>query len=241
MNRRLLFLAPFICTAQAFSIIKLVPGEYATIQAALTAAVSGDTVQIAAGTFTEKNLTLGGVKSVTIKGAGIGQTIIQAYATSNNTPAASCSVFNLDGAYSSAITITLQDMTIQNGYNSSNGGGIRFTNTGTVAPTLNFTNLKIASNNGLAGGGGGRGLGNQSRTRIGGNGGNGINILTGAVTTGGIGGSGIDDGRGGGGAGVAGNGNSGAIAVGGGIGGLGGGGGGSFGATGGGGILYLFY
>jgi hypothetical protein len=153
MKKTLLFIAVFICTAQAFSTIRLVPGSYATIQAALTAAVSVDTIQVAAGTYTEKNLTLGSIKSVTLKGAGIGQTIVQAFATPNNTPAASCSVFNLDGAYSSAITITLQDMTIQNGYNSSNGGGIRFTNSGTVAPILNFANLKIANNIGLAGGG----------------------------------------------------------------------------------------
>ncbi|MEI7503315.1 MAG: hypothetical protein WCJ61_08515, partial [Paludibacter sp.] len=153
MKKTLLFIAAFFFAAQAFSTIRLVPGGYATIQAALTAAVSGDTIQVSSGTYTEKNLTLGTVKSITLKGAGIGQTTVQAFATPNNTPAASCSVFNLDGAYSSAITITLQDMTIQNGYNSSNGGGIRFTNTGTVAPTLNFTNLKIASNIGLAGGG----------------------------------------------------------------------------------------
>jgi len=153
MKKTLLFVATFFCAAQAFSTIRLVPGGYSTIQAALTASVSGDTIQVAAGTYTEKNLTLGTVKSVTLKGAGIGQTIVQAFATPNNTPAASCSVFNIDGAYSSAISITLQDMTIQNGYNSSNGGGIRFTNTGTVAPTLNFTNLKIANNIGLAGGG----------------------------------------------------------------------------------------
>jgi len=153
MKKTLLFIAAFFFAAQAFSTIRLVPGGYSTIQAALTAAVSGDTIQVSSGTYTEKNLTLGAIKSITLKGAGIGQTMVQAFASPNNTPAASCSVFNLDGAYSSAITITLQDMTIQNGYNSSNGGGIRFTNTGTVAPTLNFKNLKIANNIGIAGGG----------------------------------------------------------------------------------------
>lgn len=159
MKKITLFVAALITAAQAFSATITVPGDYATIKAAITAAASGDIIDVAAGTFTEKNITFPTItsvitpKSITIKGAGMNLTTVQAYTTPNNTAAASSSVFNLDGFYSSAITVTVQDMTIENGYNSSNGGGIRVTNTGSVAPTLNFTNLKIANNVGITGGG----------------------------------------------------------------------------------------
>ena len=109
---------------------------------------------MAAGTFTEKNITLNAVKSLTIKGAGMGLTTIQATALPNSTPAASSAVFNLDGAYNTAgVVITLQDMTIQNGYNTSGGGGVRLNNTGTATPTLNLVNLKIVNNKALSGAG----------------------------------------------------------------------------------------
>ena len=159
MKKITLFVAALISAAQAFSATITVPGDYGTIKAAITAAASGDMIEVGAGTFIEKNITFPTIstvitpKSITIKGAGISQTTIQAYATPNNIPTSSSSVFNLDGFYSSPITVTLQDMTIENGFNSSNGGGIRVTNTGTVAPTLNFTNLKIANNVGVTGGG----------------------------------------------------------------------------------------
>ena len=42
--------------------------SWTTIKAAITAAASGDIIQVAAGTFTEKNITLNAVKSLTIKG-----------------------------------------------------------------------------------------------------------------------------------------------------------------------------
>ena len=44
-------------------------------------------------------------------------------------------------------------MTIQNGYNTSGGGGVRLNNTGTAAPVLNLVNLKIANNLAISGGG----------------------------------------------------------------------------------------
>ena len=53
--------------------VKNVPGDYPTIQAAIDAASSGDTVKIAAGTYTEDlNLKSG----ICLEGAGIDQTII---------------------------------------------------------------------------------------------------------------------------------------------------------------------
>jgi len=167
MKKTLLFVVALICATQIFSQTTFTVSStgtnsgtsWTTIKAALTAAASGDIIQVAAGTFTEKNINFPTIstvvtpKSITIKGAGMSQTIVQAYATPFNTPAANSSVFNLDGVYSSVITITLQDMTIQNGYTTSNGGGIRITKTGTVTPTLNLTNLKISNNNSIGGGG----------------------------------------------------------------------------------------
>ena len=135
------------------------PSGYGTIQAALTAAVTGDIIDIAAGTYTEKNLVISN-KSVTIRGAGRSLTIVQAFATANNTPANNCSVFSFDGTYTAGVTFTVQDMTIQNGYNTFSGGGIRINNAGTQvdAPTLNLTNLNIVQNTSAAGGGGGGGV-----------------------------------------------------------------------------------
>jgi len=169
MKKTILFVLAMICAMQLYSVTYAVytvsstgnnsGTSYTTIKAAITAAASGDTIKVAAETFTEKNITFPTIssvvtpKSITIKGAGMSKTIVQAFATPFNTAASNSSVFNLDGAYSSAITVTIQDMTIQNGYTSSNGGGIRITKTGTVAPTLNLTNLKIANNNSVAGGG----------------------------------------------------------------------------------------
>lgn len=162
MKKLLLTVLIVLCATQAFSQTTYTVSSNATnsgtswttIKAAITAASSGDIIQVAAGTFTEKNITLNAVKSLTIKGAGMGQTIIQAAAVANSTPAASCAVFNLDGAYNTAgVVLTLQDMTIQNGYNTSGGGGIRLNNTGTAAPNLNLVNLKIANNLAISGGG----------------------------------------------------------------------------------------
>src|SRR5690606_17342941 len=49
---------------------------YQTIGAAMTAASSGDTIEVCAGTFTE-NLTVT-AKDLRIRGAGVGQTILDA-------------------------------------------------------------------------------------------------------------------------------------------------------------------
>ena len=50
-------------------------GGYATIQAAVDAAVNGDTILIAAGTYREQ-VSISG-KDISLQGAGIGQTIIE--------------------------------------------------------------------------------------------------------------------------------------------------------------------
>lgn len=163
MKKGLLFVAATIWAVHTFSATTYTVSSngtnsgtsWTTVKAAITAAASGDIIQVAAGTFTEKNITLNAVKSLTIQGAGMNQTVIQADASTTIAQASDCGVFKLDAAYTSGITITIKDMTIQNGYNSFSGGGIRFVNTGTQAdaPTLNLANLKISANRGSYGGG----------------------------------------------------------------------------------------
>ena len=60
-------------TGQSFLLVG--SGGYATIQAAVDAAVNGDTILIAAGTYREQ-VSISG-KDITLQGAGVGQTIIE--------------------------------------------------------------------------------------------------------------------------------------------------------------------
>ncbi len=73
-----LILAAFVAmiASTGFAATLNVPANYATINAAVAAAVDGDTIQIAAGTYTEQVLVAG--KAISIIGAGKDVTIIQA-------------------------------------------------------------------------------------------------------------------------------------------------------------------
>ena len=163
MKKLLFFVVVTICATQIFSqttyyVSSTGTGSgtsWKTVRAAIAAASSGDIIQLSAETFIEKNIIWTSPKSLTIKGAGMNQTIIQADATTTISQASDCGVFKLDGSYGAGITLTIQDMTIQNGYNSFSGGGIRLVNTGTQAnaPIINLTNLKISANRGSYGGG----------------------------------------------------------------------------------------
>ena len=163
MKKLLFFVVVTICATQIFSqttyyVSSTGTGSgtsWKTVKAAIAAASSGDIIQLSAETFIEKNITWTSPKSLTIKGVGMNQTIIQADASTSITQASDCGVFKLDGSYGAGITLTIQDMTIQNGYNSFSGGGIRLVNTGTQAnaPIINLTNLKISANRGSYGGG----------------------------------------------------------------------------------------
>jgi len=123
--------------------------SYGTIALAIAASTSAsDIINISAGVVTEKVTTL--TKSLTIKGSGMGATIVQAAAS----PVSGSGVaFTLDAAYASTTTINIEDLTIRNSFNTFSAGGIRLNSTGATAPTLNLTNLKIYNNIGNNGGG----------------------------------------------------------------------------------------
>jgi len=132
-----------VTSTSAPRVLRSVPSQYATIQAAVTAATAGDTIDIAAGTYTERIICN---KALTIQGAGMGSTIVQSNATIPTAHASGSTAFSLDAAYNFDATITLKNMTIQNGYNTYSGGGIRLMQTGTGTVTLNLYGLKICDN-----------------------------------------------------------------------------------------------
>jgi pectin methylesterase-like acyl-CoA thioesterase len=62
-----LLMSPLLASAATLN----VPGSYPTIQSAVTAAASGDTIQVAAGTYNENvDLTAGGKAGLQLVGAG---------------------------------------------------------------------------------------------------------------------------------------------------------------------------
>ena len=94
-----------------------VPGDYATIQEAMNVSIDGDTIQIAAGTYYENNLSVWG-RAVTISGAmdpdGNPTTIV------DGEDAGTVFYFQ-DGETNST---RLENIVIQNGFYSGNGGGV---------------------------------------------------------------------------------------------------------------------
>jgi len=87
----------------------------ATITYAISQAFAGNTIEIAAGTYTEAGITVD--KNLTITGAGASSTIVQA-ATAPDT--ASDRVFYIN----SGVTATIEDLTIENGKVIGFGGGV---------------------------------------------------------------------------------------------------------------------
>ncbi len=117
-----------------------VPGNYATIQAAISAAITGDTIRVANGTYTgtgNKNLTWSGKKITVRSENGSNNCIIDCGGSGRG--------FYLNNAYDCG---TISGFTIRNG-SASTGGGIYCDYS-----SLTITNCTISGNNAAGYGGG---------------------------------------------------------------------------------------
>lgn len=135
-----------------------VPADYSTIQAAINAAQSGDTICVAAGTYQEESIKIIG-KDIILKGAGIGQTIIEsligdetpgvwhpekhsAIDIQNVSSASKIEGFTIKNAYYYGIHLTNASPIIQNNEITENGLGIKIVENS--QPTITYN---IFSNN----------------------------------------------------------------------------------------------
>jgi hypothetical protein len=117
----------------------------ATIAYAITQATSGDTINVAAGTYTEAGINIVD-KNLTITGAGAASTIVQAAASAG---IATDRVFRLNDAVTPFdMTGTIEAMTIRYGVSGS-GGGVN----NSAALTLNDVVISDNQTNSLNGGG----------------------------------------------------------------------------------------
>jgi len=125
----LIFLGSGICSTQAKSDI-LVPQDYPTIQEAVNAAGPGATIKVAPGLFVEQIVI---AKNLTLKGAGMGETIIQAPAVLTpfgiqGTRPVVAIVRITDGAYAK-----LRGLTVSGPFSCNDiGAGIRVVNRATL-------------------------------------------------------------------------------------------------------------
>ena len=117
--------------------------DYSTIAAAITAAASGDIIDIQVGTYTEAALTIS--KDLTIHGQGPSSTIVQAAATRD---AASDGVFIINEGY----TVTIKDLTVQNGNTDPDNGSSDLSDGGGIwirmnsSSNITLANLSISNN-----------------------------------------------------------------------------------------------
>ena len=119
-------------------------GAYTTIAAAITASANGDTIHIIESPHTEYGMTID--KSLTIKGDGADQTIIQGHADRDT---AGDRLFKI----TTASTVAFEDLTLQHGRTpaANNGGAL---NIAAVAAQTTIQRCHIKDNNAYRNGGG---------------------------------------------------------------------------------------
>ncbi len=106
----------------------------ATIGGAINKASNGDTISIAGGTYYNTNLSIG--KSLTLSGAGVGQTIIDGQNSGRMI------------YVSSGVTVLIQGITIQHGRASVEGSGIINSGALTLRNSAVINNSTVGANGG---------------------------------------------------------------------------------------------
>ncbi len=149
----LLFVAMNVC-GQAQTVFNVPSSSFSTIQAAVNAASNGDTIVVAAGTYFE-NINISN-KSITLQGAGIGQSILDGGGIGSVLKVTDAASFDLDG------------FTIQNGLGDiwyagsptgpgwSSGGGVYAIGSTSSPSTPSYITIKhchFDSNSAFDGGG----------------------------------------------------------------------------------------
>ncbi|SNY54755.1 Listeria/Bacterioides repeat-containing protein [Arsukibacterium tuosuense] len=119
-------------------------GLYASIAAAVVAASPYDILQLAAETFTEKNINL--TKALVIVGAGAEQTIIQAMATPQSEQGR---IFYIGTGLPETI---IEGVTLRNGYLTGQWGGAIEAQSPLQINNSRLTNNRVESNSMFAGG-----------------------------------------------------------------------------------------
>jgi hypothetical protein len=125
--------------------------DHTSIIAAIGAATGGDVIDIAAGVYTEANITVN--KALTIQGAGAESTIVQAHEDYVHNQGPTYRVFLIQAGN----TVTLADMTIRHGNvresgSWSQGGGINNAGTLTVLRCIVAKN-RVSNATNIQGGG----------------------------------------------------------------------------------------
>ena len=127
-----------LASLAGYAQVHLVPSAtYPTIASAITSASNGDTIQIAAITLTEKNITVN--KSLTFIGAGQNSTIIQAHASPGM---ANGRIFNV----TSGVSVRFEKMTLRHGSSDFDGAGIRFNSCHFSLEEVTFKDNWLSSN-----------------------------------------------------------------------------------------------
>jgi serine protease len=137
-----LFVAALISTAAEGQIVRRVPADYSTIQAAINAAVNGDTVRVAPGIYVENINFLG--KAITVASEG------------------GANVTTIDGNQTGPVvrftshegsSSVLEGFTIRNGYanyTGTDGGGIIIVETSPIVRLNRIINNKGCNGPGVA-------------------------------------------------------------------------------------------